>query len=175
MLANISSHALPNKPPQQLESSSSGLAELVFKPSLKVWGIYLILFVVGLVLKFILMTKFEISPLIWRWIVTSGVLYLGYLYARHVTTSYALNPTEVVGRSGLFSRRVIRIPLNRITNYDCHASLIDRLLGLRRVRIDTPGSTGFELVMTRLRKVDADRILGQLANRPFKQELVEQV
>ena len=115
----------------------------------------------------------ENFELLWRSFVLAGAFYLGYLYLIRVTTSYTLNVLEVAGRSGVFSTKVVRIPLNRITNYECKASFFERLLGLNNVMLDTPGGTGYELTMSRLSKRDSDTIVENLRYPMGQQKIAE--
>jgi len=146
----------------QLKAGNYNFDELVCKPSLRVWFIYAFIFIAALSIKFYFMVDEQHFELLWRSIVSAGVIYLGYLYLMHVTTSYTVNVLEVIGHSGVFSRKVVRIPLNRITNYECRTSFVERVLGLSNVMIDTPGGASFELIMARLLKHDSDNIVEHL-------------
>lgn len=163
--------------------------DLIVKPSLKVWFMYLILFILVLVVvggAYVFIPELANMEFLWRIVLLCGLVPLAYQYIRHVTTSYLLNSIELIKRSGVFSRKISRIPINRITNYDFSASFWDRLIGIGDVMIDTPGGDGFELVLKSISIDDADRVMKFLAsfiaqqkiadagsNQKFKEAIVE--
>jgi uncharacterized membrane protein YdbT with pleckstrin-like domain len=132
-----------------------------------------IFFLTALSIKAFLTIQEENFELFWRIIVLAGITYFGYLYLSHKNTTYTLNALEVMGTSGVFSRKTVRIPLNRITNYESSSTFLERLLGINNVMIDTPGGTGFELSMTRLLKKDSELVVGHLRFLIGQQKIAE--
>ena len=154
------------------------LAGLKFKehfirPSLKVWFIYVCIFIAILCTKLFFLLEQQNFQLLWRCIVLYGAIQLSYLLLAHLSTSYSVNALEIIGRSGVFSKKSIRIPLNRITNYECNANFIERMLGLNNILIDTPGGTGYELKMARLKKQDSVQIIQHLRYLMGQQKVAE--
>ncbi|MFE3290294.1 PH domain-containing protein [Rhodococcus sp. NPDC059234] len=75
-----------------------------------------------------------------------------YAVARWFTTSYRLGPVHVQMRSGVFQKKLLSVPRNRIRSVDVEAGVLHRMLGLSVVRVgtgrrtDRPGeSSTFEL------------------------------
>jgi putative membrane protein len=69
--------------------------------------------------------------------------------ARWFTTSYVIGPHDLQLRTGVFQRRVLSLPRNRIRSVSTDARLLHRLLGLTVVRVSTgqegKGDTVFAL------------------------------
>lgn len=147
--------------------------DLVVSPSLRIWAIYCLIFLGILSAKLLFLRELDQFELLWRGMLLAGASYLGYIYLFHVTTCYRLNPLEVVGQSGVFSKKIIRLPLNRITNYECKASFIERILGISNVMLDTPGGAGYELAMYRLPDKDSARIVSNLRYLMGQQKIAE--
>ncbi|WP_137874795.1 PH domain-containing protein [Rhodococcus sp. Q] len=89
---------------------------------------------------------------------------VAYAIARWFTTSYRIGPVHVQLRTGVFQRKVLSVPRNRIRSVDVEAGLLHRVLGLSVVRIGTgqraekPGeSARFELNALDARLVPALR------------------
>lgn len=166
-------NGISKKTGSQFNTNNIELEGLVLRPSLRLWVIYCAIFIAALSAKLFFTHEQENFELLWRSFVLAGGVYLGYLYLKRVTTSYTLNVLEVVGRIGVFSTQVVRIPLNRITNYECKASFLERLLGLNNVMLDTPGGTGYELTMSRLSKQDSDTVVETLRYLMGQQKIAE--
>lgn len=157
----------------QLGTNSLDFDEIIIQPSLRIWYIYLCIFILILLAKLVFMLEQQYFELLWRGIVSAGAAYLAYIFLSHITTSYTVNALEVVGHSGVFSKKVVRIPLNRITNYECKASFLERVIGMNNVMLDTPGGTGYELTMSRLLRRDADLVVGHLRYLMGQQKIAE--
>jgi uncharacterized membrane protein YdbT with pleckstrin-like domain len=155
------------------QTSNEMVESISARPSLRLWALYCLVFLGVLATKF---SFFEIIPyaeIVWRAGVIIGALGLGYLYLLRITTLYTINSIELVEYDGVFSRRVTRVPLNRITNYDFRASFLERILGIGDVLIDTPGGTGYELSLTNLNRADADKITNGLRDLIAQQKIAD--
>lgn len=60
---------------------------------------------------------------------------LGFL--RYFTTSFRITPTHVQVRRGLFRRRVLTVPRDRIRTVDVTSNVLHRIFGLARVTVGT--------------------------------------
>lgn len=60
-----------------------------------------------------------------------------FAIARWFTTSYRIGPVHVQLRSGVFQKKLLSVPRNRIRSVDVEAGLLHRVLGLAVVRIGT--------------------------------------
>jgi len=90
-----------------------------------------------------------------------------------LTSVYTLNPLEITATVGILSKSSIRIPLNRICNYEVRRTFLERIVGLGDVMIDTPGTSGHELVMAELDKSVIDAMLTQLNTLLAQQKIAE--
>jgi len=77
--------------------------------------------------------------------------------ARWFTTTYRMEPRDVVLRSGILQRTVLSVPRNRIRSVSTDARLLHRVLGLTVLRISTgqeaKGDTVFALDAVRAEQV----------------------
>jgi putative membrane protein len=72
--------------------------------------------------------------------------------------SFFINPHEIVIKSGVFSRRVRHLPLNKIQNVEVTQNLLQRLLGIAKVMIETAGDVETEGHLEFVSKKDAENI-----------------
>jgi putative membrane protein len=72
--------------------------------------------------------------------------------------SFFINPHEIVIKSGVFSRRVRHLPLNKIQNIEVTQNLLQRILGLAKVMIETAGDIETEGHLEFVSKKDAENI-----------------
>jgi len=70
-----------------------------------------------------------------------GVPVYAYIHMDFMSFTYALEETEFVIRQGVITRHTSVIPYNRIQNINTLRTLIERLLGLASLQIETAGST----------------------------------
>ncbi|MHA4848727.1 PH domain-containing protein [Rhodococcus sp. MSC1_016] len=77
---------------------------------------------------------------VWGLIAVAAFVALGL--SRWFTTSYRIGPVHVQLRQGLFRKRLLSIPRNRIRSVDVEAGVLHRLLGLSIVRIGTGQQVG---------------------------------
>jgi len=76
-----------------------------------------------------------------------GVIALPLILLQYLRFQYWITPKEVVIHSGVLTRRKRNIPLDRIQNIVIERSLLPRLLGTAKVKIETAGSTSTEGVL----------------------------
>jgi len=79
---------------------------------------------------------------------------IGYFVARYRRFEYELTPDTFDIRSGVLSRRQREIPLRRIQNVDISQNVVQRLLGVAQVDLETAGGGGTE---AQLQYVGVDR------------------
>lgn len=95
---------------------------------------------------------------------------VGYALARWLTTSYRIGPVHVQLRTGVFQKKLLSVPRNRIRSVDVESGPLHRILGLSVVRIGTglraqkSGEPHFELNALDARAVPALR--ATLLSRP---------
>lgn len=86
------------------------------------------------------------------WITVAVVLVYGVsvvpiILLQYLRFRYAVTPEEVVIHSGVFTYKHRNIPIERIQNIEIEQSLLPRLLGLAKVKIETAGSRSTEGVI----------------------------
>jgi len=101
--------------------------------------------VIGLLL---LLTVFDadwLNSIIW-WVVIAAVVVLLinslYQFIQWKTTRFAVTDQRVAYQSGIFRRRGVSIPLNRINNVNFNQSAVARALNNGVVTIESAGETG---------------------------------
>lgn len=107
--------------------------------------------VVATVVVIIVLLVFAVINVSWidnvlRWLLIAGVIVLlvsiGIRYANWKTTRFAITSERVAYQSGMFRRRGVSIPLNRVNNVNFHQSVIARMLNNGVVVIESAGETG---------------------------------
>ena len=86
----------------------------------------------------------------WGLIGTAAVIALGI--SRYLTTRYRITPTVVEVRRGVFQRKHLTVPRNRVRTVDVSAHPLQRILGLVKVQI----GTGTAHVRTEALALDAE-------------------
>ncbi|QDQ91472.1 PH domain-containing protein [Rhodococcus sp. WB9] len=76
------------------------------------------------------------------WSLVAIVVFVVFGVSRWFTTSYRIGPVHVQLRQGLFRKRLLSVPRNRIRSVDVEAGVLHRLLGLSIVRIGTGQQVG---------------------------------
>ncbi|MFC0453042.1 PH domain-containing protein [Rhodococcus jostii] len=76
------------------------------------------------------------------WSLVAVVVFVVFGISRWFTTSYRIGPVHVQLRQGLFRKRLLSVPRNRIRSVDVEAGVLHRLLGLSIVRIGTGQQVG---------------------------------
>ena len=92
------------------------------------------------------------NPEAQQWIGAGFALFLGaltvpWIFASYFRFRYHITPREVIIEQGVFTRQTRNIPLDRIQNVEIQQSMLQRALGLARVRLETAGSAGSEGVL----------------------------
>jgi len=87
-----------------------------------------------------------------------GVFALPMIILQYMRFQYWITPREVVIHSGVLTRRKRNIPLDRIQNIVIERSLLPRLLGTAKVKIETAGSKTTEGVLEYVSLDEAQRI-----------------
>ncbi|MFK7847873.1 MAG: PH domain-containing protein [Rhodothermales bacterium] len=80
-------------------------------------------------------------------VVTYGVLALPLIALRYYRFRYRITPKEIIIHSGVFTRQNRSIPIERIQNIEIEQSLLPRMLGTAKVKIETAGSAKTEGVL----------------------------
>ena len=87
-----------------------------------------------------------------------STLALPLIIAQYLRFQYWITGREVVVHSGVFTRRKRSIPLDRIQNIIIERSLLPRLMGTAKVKIETAGSKSSEGVLEYVKLDEAQRI-----------------
>lgn len=104
-------------------------------------------------------------PLAWAGLalVLAGVLLVVAGYVRLRSVQYVLTTEEVYKKTGVLSRQVTNLRLDRIQNTGFEQTALQRLLSYGDVRVETAGTGGTDIV---LRAVpDPQRVNGILTER----------
>ena len=104
----------------------------------------------------------------WWWALGIGGIGIAVGFLRYVTTSFRITPTRVQVRRGLFRRRVLTVPRDRIRTVDVTSHVLHRIFGLARVTVGTgqidKGNDGVQL--DGLDAADAENLHRELLHRP---------
>ncbi|RRJ31001.1 PH domain-containing protein [Halocatena pleomorpha] len=76
-----------------------------------------------------------------------GLFIAGVTYVNYRSVQYVLTAEEVYKKSGIISRNVVNIRLDRIQNTSYTQSLPERFLGYGHIQIDTAGTGGSDLIL----------------------------
>jgi putative membrane protein len=103
-----------------------------------------------------------------RWSLIATAIVAGSATLRWFTTRFRVTTTQIQLRHGLFRRRTVAAPLDRVRTVDVTAHALHRILGLARVVIgtgtsDRKGRPG--LTLDGLRQADAARLRAELLHR----------
>lgn len=74
-----------------------------------------------------------------------GLFIAGATYVNYRSVQYVLTTEEVYKKTGLISRNVVNIRLDRIQNTSYAQSLPERFLGYGHIQIDTAGTGGSDI------------------------------
>ncbi len=101
--------------------------------------------VIGLLLLLSLVDADWLNSIVW-WLMIGAVIVLlvnlVYEFVQWKTTRFAVTDQRVAYQSGIFRRRGVSIPLNRINNVNFDQSAIARALNNGVVTIESAGETG---------------------------------
>jgi putative membrane protein len=92
------------------------------------------------------------------WILIMMALSLTYSLIRYFTFSYRITPQELITTQGLFGRLERKIPLSRVQDVRVEQSLIQRLLKVVELQIETAGGQGAEANLSVLSLSEAERL-----------------
>lgn len=105
----------------------------------------------------------------WYWIITgittAIVLLIGYGWLQWKRLVYVLEDHKIVIRRGVFFREEFSIYTGRIHSMNMEQPLVQRILGLTQVRIDTPGKSDEGGKLPAVSNAEADRIQRWLRER----------
>lgn len=76
-----------------------------------------------------------------------GVLALPAIVLQYYRFSYRITPKQVVIQSGVFNRQNRSIPIERVQNIQIEQSLLARIFGIAKVKLETAGSSSTEGVL----------------------------
>ena len=81
---------------------------------------------------------------------------------------FKLDETQLVLNSGILTKDVMNIPLDRIQSVQMHQNFIQRILGITGLKIDTAGSSSEELEIPALKRKKAESLLELLKSKNQK-------
>lgn len=87
-----------------------------------------------------------------------GVLTVPLIVLQYLRFSYYITDTEIIIHSGVITRRKRNIPIDRVQNIEIVQSLLPRLIGTAKVKIETAGSQTTEGVLEYVTLDEAQRI-----------------
>ncbi|PSQ06412.1 hypothetical protein BRC97_06430 [Halobacteriales archaeon QS_6_71_20] len=89
----------------------------------------------------------------------------GLALARWYRFEYELLPEHLLVRSGVLARQEREIPLRRVQNVDVRRSLLQRLLGLATLTVETAGGGSSEATLDAVSLTDAETLREELGAR----------
>jgi putative membrane protein len=102
------------------------------------------------------------------WAVGIGGIGIVIGFLRYFTTSFRITPTQVQVRRGLFRRRTLTVPRDRIRTVDVTSNVLHRIFGLARVTVGT-GQTDKKndgVKLDGLSAAEAENLHRELLHRP---------
>ncbi|PSQ06465.1 hypothetical protein BRC92_00870 [Halobacteriales archaeon QS_4_69_31] len=115
-------------------------------------------------------------------VVSLAAAIVGYTVASYRRYEYELTEDTFDIRSGVFSRREREIPLRRAQNVDVSQSLVQRILGIATVGVETAGGGQTEANLQYIGEDDAEALRAAVSRRrrsdspePPESELAEEV
>ncbi|KND51015.1 MAG: hypothetical protein AB202_01230 [Parcubacteria bacterium C7867-007] len=117
------------------------------------------------------------TAVMWSALIALLLLAFSYLWAKltYQTYKYELTDLGFKKESGVIYKRYVTIPYARIQNVDINRGILDRLLGLSSLNIQTAGSSGVsqyggtnlgaEGILPGLTKVEAEMMRDDLIRR----------
>jgi putative membrane protein len=100
-----------------------------------------------------------------------GIVALPAIVLQYLRFSYRITPKEIIIQSGVLTRKNRSIPIERVQNIQIEQSLIPRLTGTAKVKIETAGSAATEGVLEYVSLAEARRLRSII--RSFKAETAE--
>ena len=83
----------------------------------------------------------------WLWVAVFGLLPIGYAFIIRQSTLLTIKSDEITLETGLLSRNSTEVKIRDIKTIDVQQSLVNRMLGIGRLRIATAGTEGWEIVV----------------------------
>lgn len=132
-------------------------SDILLRPAKRILLLYLgvvagILYLLALTFRF-LHHNFDISYIglgrLWLSIGIIGFGFLCYAFLWRITCEYVISIDRITSKTGILSRRHIHIPLGRVIDYRLMRPIMERLLGLGSLHIDTAGNDE-EIVMQQI-------------------------
>jgi len=77
----------------------------------------------------------------------SGLLFSANVIMSHYSIRYFLTDYRVVKRTGIFTKKIIYVPYDKIQNVRIDKTVTERLIDIGDIYIDTAGGEGAEMVM----------------------------
>jgi uncharacterized membrane protein YdbT with pleckstrin-like domain len=110
-----------------------------FAPIISIAGL-----VVGLIILSALFDGGIQSALVWLGaVVLLGLLaWTGWRYLTWISTNFVITTDRVIYRSGVFAKRGINIPLERVNNVIFHQNVLERMIGAGDLVIESAGESG---------------------------------
>lgn len=150
--------------------------DIILKPAKRVLGLYLLAFLTTMgVLALSLVHFGQVIPLeprflLYLWVIIAllGGSLLCYAILWRLTCSYIVTHECLTGSTGILSRQHIRVALNQIVDYRIMRPLIERLIGLGDLHIDTAGQDENKLIMYQISLHELEKAalrLDELLNR----------
>ncbi|MFB6141455.1 MAG: PH domain-containing protein [Halosimplex sp.] len=96
-------------------------------------------------------------------VVLGVAAFVGYFVAAYRRFEYELTPDTFDIRSGVFSRRKREIPLRRIQNVDISQNVVQRVLGIAEVGIETAGGGETEAQLRWVGEAEAERLQSEIS------------
>lgn len=102
--------------------------------------------------------------MMYGWIGTGALLLVffalrtWFIHAAYPWKGYALRDKDVIYRTGLIWRKVIVIPFARIQHGELSEGILDRLFGLKKLRIYTAGGSSSDLSIPALPRERAEQL-----------------
>lgn len=149
------------------------IVEIKVRPSLRILTLYITVFLLLLTSLFYFFENSALFELLWRVVIMLGAITIGHAAISRIHTRYTLDPLDLTEISGYFSKRAIKVPLNRITDYQVSRSFLQRLLGLGNIYINTPGGIGYELILRELTEQDLTTMANGLENLFEQQKIAD--
>ncbi len=147
--------------------------QILVRPSGKLIAFYLTGFVLVLLVGRFATLSFEWAIYGWGVVLVVGLLYFVFSHLTRISKIYTLDSSNLTSQTGILSKQVTKIPLNRITNYRVSQTFSERLMGLGDVSIDTAGGSGVELEVKEMEITEIERFVRRLDQLLAQQRLAQ--
>lgn len=154
--------------------------EIVLRPAKRVVvlsaiGIAILVVLIGFglfYLYFFFQLDLTAVSYIWLGSLIIGALVLLYTYLWRLTSVFKISNESVTTSTGILAKEDVRISLNRIVDYRLMRTMLDRILGLGSLHINTAGNDQ-EIIMQQLSDTKIDVATKTLNNLLQKEPLDE--